>query len=266
LACRYIPPTLAGSSANGDIENKDFRKGLRHMNRLSVFCGKALLVLLAVAASPVQADYLNWTYTADPNVPGVSVGNTSPSGGASVTLTDFNHPQPGATSIPVIAYVTSSALTTPISFGSSGSTSSMYSLALTITDSTTHDSGTLMFNGSLSGSLSAATSSVVNTMTPVTSKSLTLDGHTYTVTIPTVTLAAPTSPQQDIMANVSVTTASTGGGNNGGSNPGGGTPQGGNTGGQGNGTPEPSCLLLGSLGFSLLGVRCLWKRRAAARS
>jgi hypothetical protein len=232
------------------------------MNRLSALCGTALLVLLVLAASPLRADYLNWTYTADPNVPGVAVDSTSPKGGASVTLTDFNNPQASAGKIPIIAYVTSTSSTTPITFGPSVNSPSKYSLALTFTDSTTHDSGTLNFTGSLTGSLSATTSSLVNTLTPVTSNSLTLDGHTYTVTIPSVTLAPPTSPQQDIMAMISVTNASSGGGGTGGGK-GGGNPGGGDHSG---GVPEPGCLLLGSLGCSLLGIHCWWKRRSAVHS
>lgn len=207
--------------------------------------GTTLFVLLAVAASQAQADYLSWTYTSSPNVAGVTVGSSSASGGASVTLTDFSSAQPGATSIPVIAYVTSTGSTTPITFGPGVNTPSTYSLAVTFTDNKTHDSGTLNFTGSIAGTLSSTTSSLVNTLTPTTSNSLTLDGYKYTVTIPSVTLAAPTSPQQNILANVSVTPAS---GNNGG-------------GGGVNGVPEPASLVLGSLGFSCFGLGCWWKRR-----
>jgi hypothetical protein len=106
--------------------------------------------------------------------------------------------------------------------------------------------------------LTATTSTVVDSFTPVTSNSLTLDGHTYTVKIPSVTLAPPTSPQENVMASVSVTNAL----------PGGGTPpppplppphpQ---TQPPSNGTPEPTSLLLGSLGFSFFGAGCWWRRR-----
>jgi hypothetical protein len=198
--------------------------------------------MLVMAASSVQADYLNWTYTSDPNVAGIAVKATSPTGGATVALTDFNNAQAGATKIPVIAYVTSTAATTPVTFGPAFNTPATYSMALTITDSTTHASGTLNFTGSISGSLTATTSTLVNTLTPVTSKSLTLDGHTYTVTIPSVTLAAPTSPQQDIFATISVSNGSNGGGGHG--NPGPGV----------QGVPEPSSLLLAGLGLSLFGL------------
>jgi hypothetical protein len=253
ITWRSIRPTLADSSANHDPKNH-FRKGLRHMKRLSARFGTALVVMLAVAASQVQAEYLNWTYTANPNVAGISVGNNSPKGGAAVTLTNFNTPQAGAASIPVIAYVTSTSSTTPVTFGPSTNLPPTYNLALTITDKSTGDSAKLNFTGSLVGSLTATSSSVVASFKPVTSDSVTLDGHTYTVTIPTVTLAAPTSPQQDIMANVSVTGAST-------TPPGGG---GGSSQPPTQSTPEPASLLLGSLGFSCFGLGCWWKRRRPA--
>ncbi|HEY7311397.1 MAG TPA: hypothetical protein VH643_18695 [Gemmataceae bacterium] len=165
----------------------------------------ALIVVLAVAGHG-RADYMNWTYTSTPSVPGVSVGAQSPGGGAAVTLTDFKNGTAG-TSIPVIAYVTQTASTSPITFDPSAA---KYSLGVTITDNATHDSGTLTFAGAVGGTLSATTSTLTNSFAPSTN-SLTLDGHVYTVTIPTTNLAAPTSPQQNIMATVSVSNVSGGG-------------------------------------------------------
>ncbi len=205
----------------------------------------ALLVLMVVATCQIRADYLNWTYTATFQVDTLTV-KTPTNGGATVAVTDYGTPQPGGANIPVQAYETSTDSTTPISFNKA-----TYDLALKITDNTTHDSGTLHFTGSLTGSLTATTSALVDSFTPVTSNSLTLDGHTYTVKIPTVTLAPPTSPQENVMASVSVANA-------GGVVPSSPPPP------PSNGTPEPTSLLLSSLGISLLGIGRWWKCRRLA--
>ncbi len=211
------------------------------MKSLSARLLTTAIALLAIAAGHARADYLNWSYTSTPSVPGVSVGAQSASGGATVQLTDYTNAA-GGTSIPIIAYVTSTGLTTPIAFNPQTST---YALALKITDNATHDTGTLNFNGSIGGNLSATASSLLNMLTSA-SPSLTLDGHIYTVNIPSVTLAPPTSPQQNILATVSISNV-TGGGT--------GDPHGPSS------TPEPTSLVLGGLGFSLFGIGGWWKRR-----
>ena len=60
-----------------------------------------LIALAVLCGNTARADYLNWTYTSNPNVPGISAGALSPNGGALVTLTNFSTPQAGALSIPV---------------------------------------------------------------------------------------------------------------------------------------------------------------------
>jgi hypothetical protein len=60
--------------------------------------------------------------------------------------------------------------------------------------------------------LTATTSSVVASFAPVTSNSISFDGHTYTVTIPSLSLDPPNNPQQSILASIAVTDASSGGG------------------------------------------------------
>lgn len=233
------------------------------MNRLSSRFGTAVLVVLAAAASPVRADFLNWSFTtnvtASPtnsaSVPGISVGANDPNGGATVSLTNFNTPP--ASPVPsnaVLAYVASTSVTSPVTFGPGANSPSTYNLVLTITDNSAHDSKTLNFTGSLAGQLTATSSSVVNHLTPVTSNSLTMDGHTYTVTIPDVTLQAPNTPngQGYILANFNVTDAT--------NNPPPPPPNNGGGGGNVNGVPEPASLVLGSLGFSCFGISCWWKR------
>jgi hypothetical protein len=198
----------------------------------------SLVVLLGAFVGQVRADFLNWAYTSTPNVPGVSV-NAGSRGGASVTLTDVA--QAGATSIPVIAYETQTSSTMSVTFNKAS-----FNLALKITDGN-NVYATLNFTGFLAGPLTATTSGVVASFSPVTSNSITFDGHTYTVTIPSQTLAAPTSPQQNIMASVSVANASLGG-----VTPSTPPPP------PSHGTPEPASLLLGCLGFVGLGFgyRC----------
>jgi hypothetical protein len=219
-----------------------------------------LIALALLCGNAARADYLNWTYTSNPNVPGISAGALSPNGGALVTLTNFSAPQAGALSIPVIAYVTATSSTTSINFGPSANSPSTYSLALTITDGTTHDSGTLNFTGSLAGPLTATTSGVVNRLTPVSSSALTLDGHKYTVSIPSVTLASPTSPQQNILASVSVSNAT---------GPSVVVPQAvavvpPSTTNTPTNTPEPGSIILACLGIAFLGTSGV--RRSLQRS
>lgn len=165
-----------------------------------------LVALSLLCCNPAHADYMNWSYTSTPSVPGVSVGSQSPGGGAAVTLTDFTN-QAGGTSIPIIAYVTNTAVTSPLTFNPSSST---YTLKLAITDNATHDTGTMTFTGAVGGTLSATSSTLTNSFAP-SPNSLTLDGHVYKVTLPPVALAPPTAPQQNIMATVSVSNASGGG-------------------------------------------------------
>jgi hypothetical protein len=183
----------------------------------------------ALAASPARADFMNWTYSSSAVPPGFSVTGANNGSGA-IQLTPFTKATSG-TSIPVLAYQTSS--TGPVSFDPKSST---YTLTMTFTDTTTKDSASLSFTGAIGGSLSPTASSLTNTFTE-TSKSLTLDGHTYTVTLPSsMSLSDPTSPQHNIVASVSVTDGVSGQ------------------------TPEPASLVLAGLGVSAFGLGGWWKR------
>jgi hypothetical protein len=187
---------------------------------------------------------MNWSYTSTSSVPGLAVGALSPSGGASVSLAGFNNGS-AATSIPILAYITSTSLTNPIAFDPS---TAKYTLGITVTDNATHDSGTLTFNGSVGGALSATTSTLSNSFAP-SSSSLTLDGHLYTVTIPSVALAPPTSPQQTIFATVRVSDGT-----------GGGTPPTPTT-----NTPEPGGIALACMGITVHGSQALLRRLRSER-
>jgi hypothetical protein len=207
--------------------------------RTDWFC--VLLGWSLLCSNSAKADYMDWTYTSTSSVPGLAVGALSPSGGASVSLTGYKNGSAGM-SIPVIAYITSSSLDSAITFDPS---TSKYTLSMNITDSATHDSGSLVFTGSVGGALSATTSTLTNSLTP-SSSSLTLDGHVYTVTIPSVALAPPTSSQQDILAMVRVSDV-TGGGIP--------TPPTANT-------PEPGSIVLACVGVTITSQMCLRRLRS----
>jgi hypothetical protein len=240
FSCGSVHLALLDESVEEISTGKDFQ----HMKGLPALLGTALLVLLAASASQVRAGDLYWTYTTSLNVPSLTVGGGVSNGGATVTLASSYAPQSEATwgqggfnSIPVL-WDKASFATLPMTFGPSVNSPSTFNLAITIEDNASRDSGTLNFTGTLSGTTfdpSTGGGTLGFSFTPVTSNSLTLDGHTYTVTFPFAPFGPPGwGPEIDAR----VTT----------------------TGGTG-GTPEPSSLLLGSLGFSCFGLRGWWKRR-----
>jgi len=196
------------------------------MKRLSARLLATLVVSLAAAASPARADFMNWGYTTSATPPVVS------SGTGTIQMTGITNGT-AAVSIPLLGMQDSSAATS----GSPDVYNSHYLLALTFTDNTTHDSGTLTLKGALQGKLTATTSSVMNTITGPTS--LALDGHLYTVSIHSLLLTAPGTPQQTLTATVTVSNIPPGGGSH---------------------TPEPTSLLLGGLGLTCAGIGCWWKR------
>jgi hypothetical protein len=210
------------------------------MNYFSARFVAALTVSSMIAAGQARADFMNWSFSTSAVPPGFAVNAPGNSGGGAVQLTPFSNIAGGST-VNVLAYQTTA--TAPVTFNAASNT---YTLTMTITDNTTHDTGNLTFTGSIGGGLSQTTSSLVNTFANPT-QSMTLDGHTYTVTVPSsVNLAPPTSPQQNISATVSVSSTSGGGGGGGGGV---------------QSVPEPASLVLGGLGFSLFGVSGWWQRR-----
>jgi hypothetical protein len=187
------------------------------------------LLVLWLATSQTHADYMNWSYSTSTVPPGFSVTGDN-NGSGSVQITPFGNTA-GGNSISAIAFVMSAS--GPVTFNAQNAT---YTLTMHITDNTTHDSGNLTFTGSIAGGLSPTSSSLTNTFANPT-QSLTLDGHVYTVSLPpSLALVDPTKPQQSLMGTVSVSNGPIAG------------------------VPEPATLVLGGLGFSLLGVGGWWKR------
>lgn len=188
-----------------------------------------VFVSTVLAASSARADFMNWSYSTSAVPPGFAVTGANNNGGGAVQLTPFSNVS-GASTISVLAYATSA--TVPVTFDPAKST---YTLTMTITDSTTQDKGSLSFTGSIGGGLTPTSSTLTNTYS-ATQKSLTLDGHVYTVTLPaSMALSGPLTPQQNITASVSVSNAVAS-------------------------APEPASLLLGGLGFSALGLGGWWRR------
>lgn len=220
------------------------------MKSMSAFLWTAAVASLAVA-SQARADFLNWSYSTVATPPVIT------SGTGSIQLTGVSNGTAGS-SIPLLGIQDSSSATTtaPDVYKSN------FNVALKVTDNQTHDSGTLTLAGMLTGSLNANGSNV--TASFAGPSSLTLDGHRYTVSVPSLQVASPNTPQQSLVASIHVSGATTGGGT---TPPPGpppvvapptvpavGSPP------PAASTPEPSSMVLGGLGLSLLGMVRGWKR------
>ena len=137
-----------------------------------------------------------------------------------------------------------------------------FSVKLTLTDTASGKHGDLMFSGSISGQLTATTSTLTTTFNNPLTQPLTLGSHVYDVTIDPTVLGLP-HPGADVQAlldalvrvkNLDPGTPGTGGGTTGGGNTGGGT-----GGGPITNTPEPSSLVLGGMALAGLAAR-RWSR------
>ena len=207
---------------------------MRYLLRSSLV---ALLVLSAT--TQLRADFMNWTYHWS-----ITPSSVLTSGTGSVMMGLAQDGSKGASTIPAATVTTtSSATATPDTYNVG------YNLTLHLTDNTTNQSGDLTFHGTVTGTVTATSSHLTNTFSDPTTQTLTLSGHTYSVTInpSLMTLAAPgsTTPPQ-INALVSVANAT-------GGPPTGGPPS--------TGTPEPTSLTLGCLASCGWGLGAWLRRR-----
>jgi hypothetical protein len=115
-------------------------------------------------------------------------------------------------------------------------------MALLLTDSAAQQSGTLNFSGTISGSLTASSSSLNVTFTQPFTQSINLGQHVWTVSIrPTMLgLPIPGSPAAQISALVSVAGVTE--------------------------TPEPSTLVLGGIACAGLVLAARRRRAQMARA
>lgn len=223
------------------------------MTKSSIRLPIALVVSLLLG-SAARAEYMDWTYHWS-----VSPSPVLASGTGSVTQTLYSfRAKPGALRIPVAAVTTTSdaMARTPDFYNKN------FSLVLHLTDAATHQSGNLTFSGNIRGTLTYNRANLAETFRSPT-EHLTLGKHSYYVTLPSyIRLMAPGAlvvPTYYASVNVwnvppppptyhpTVKTASFMGlsmmaG-----------PQ------ISASTPEPSGLVLGSLGAVLLSCFALWR-------
>ena len=195
--------------------------------------------LLLGAGARARADQVQWTYNWDRS----PVSVLSDSGNGSVLFTNEPTKQAVGSSDTVATNLKASSLAAsshPDTLTSSGA----YKLTLTLTDTTSGQSGVLSFLGKLSGTFSKDNANITNAFTGALTGTLTLGKNTYTVTIGPYSPPGPPSASNfgSIAAHVDV-------------QPGVVVAK----------TPEPTSLVLGCVGLSLAGVSS-WRKRRAARA
>lgn len=218
------------------------------MNHPSARFAALLVTVGFLGAGQVRADYTNWSYQWS-----MQPSSVISSGTGSVTYAINSKSEPGASSIPVASVSSTSTATGT----ASDSYSAPYSLTMKITDGN-GQSGTLTYNGNLSGAVNAGQSSLMNTISNP-NETLTLDGHTYNVDLQLQpsngSVGAPGTAASTISAVVTVDGSTT-------------TTPPPSTGGSGGTTPasapEPSALVLAGMACSACGLGG-WLRRMRPR-
>ncbi len=197
-------------------------------------CALAAAICLLTGAR-ARADFVSWEYIWTPGQTVIQADN--PTSGK-ITLSN----EPGGSAVGN-SYIVATNIKTvsdadpanPATF-----TNKAYSLALTVHDDLSNQTGTITFSGAFSGTLSSKNAIIMNNFTGPQTQSLQLGNHMYTVQIGP--FAPPGPPTANIagsiaaLANVTVQQV-----------------------------PEPSTLVLGGLCASLCGAGWWW-RRARARN
>jgi hypothetical protein len=148
----------------------------------------AALVLLLVCGPAARADWIPWTYSWSNSPQSILADN--PAGGGSITLT--NEPTlaaVGNTDIVAtnIRTVSTATQTAPDTF-----TDKAYSLALTVTDTASGQSGTAVFHGVFNGTLTSESSNITSTFVGATKAVLDLGNNEYVIDLTAFTPPGPT--------------------------------------------------------------------------
>jgi hypothetical protein len=204
------------------------------MKRSTSLVALALLVLTGARA---RADFIQWSYNW--NINPISV--LSDSGNGSVSFTNQPLQTASGNSDTVATNLKANSLAsvaTPDTLNNTGA----YTLTLALTDTASHQSGTLTFTGKLSGSFSKNSANITNHFNSPTIQTLFLGLNSYTVSIGPYSPPGPPDSTNlgSIAAHVDVSSI---------------TPV-------ANPTPEPSALLLGLFGLSGAGAFSWRKRRS----
>jgi hypothetical protein len=198
----------------------------------------AALALLLFAGARANADFIQWSYNWDRN----PVSVLSDSGNGSVAFT--NEPLKNATgSSDTVATNLKASSLAPAATPDTLSNTGNYSLTLTLTDTTSGQSGNATFSGKLSGSFSKDSANITNQFLSPTTVTLFLGSNSYVVTIGPYSPPGPPDSTNfgSIAAHVDVSNIHLT-----------------------NSAPEPTALLLGLFGLSGAGAFSWRKRRVTA--
>ncbi len=201
------------------------------MSRSPARLAAVSLACLLLPAGLARADLINWSFSWSPA--GQTLAATT--GAGKITLSSVS----GSIQSQSGDLVGLAAATATFSPGRATSHFNHvgFNLGLTLTDTTSHQSGNLTFSGFFDGDLSSSAKPGLTLNSP-TGGSLTLGGNVYNVSVgPFFSLPAPGTPGV-LFASVTATSPQT--------------------------VPEPSTLALAGLALPVLGLRAWRKRRRAA--
>ena len=201
----------------------------------------ATLALLLASASEAHADLIPWSYSWS-NSPSQILADTPGTGTISLS-NEKSGTAIGDSDIVATNLKTASTASTatPDVF-----TAKSYALTLTLTDQVSGTSGTLVFTGLISGTLSSASSNLANTFTGQATQQIVLGNTVYTTTISSYTPPGPPSSNNlgSIGAHATVKVSHI----------------------IVESVPEPGTLALSAIGLAACGAGSRWRLRRGRRA